>query len=791
MMMRKFHKVYGQAALALYFSQVFLSSQALTGLPAAQAETAPTIPSLAKTAQILGINERALVAINRGDWATAEEKLTEITKESATVTHNNAWLAFCFLYQSKRKELQILSDHLATTDIAADPKSPVLLVTVLNLVAQNKLTEAQDILQSNKALLKDDQLASFVTAAIALKQGKASEAAQLCEALLKVAPQFAWGYRTLGFILEKNLKNKPAAELAYQQALKIEPACKDATDLLCNLRLSQNNFDGAIEVAQAAIKNNPNDSANQLRLTQIYIQQWRLKEAQIPLQKAIKLAPQDASLYRTKSTIYRHQKNYLEAIKAQQQAVDLSQNKASDLVELASLEDLAGKQSEAIDHLKEAIKADPQHNQTALTKMVDLLKAEQKWDELAVFYRDLLKSDQKHTTYIIGLAQALKAGGHPDEAIEQYKEAANLDQADPIPHREIAAIQVERHNFGEAAKSLTRALNINAGSLQDLIALGDAYAKNRDYVQAETAYMTGLALQQLGQVTGSEKNISSFDIMRSLAAVLMQENRYSEAAANLEALKVDKNSPNRLLDDYNFCRAAAMHDRSKTALETLIKAYDVLPAQTRQQEQLSFIQTLVLLHQYDQALSYINKIPESELNREAKLLIEKALAELGINDKNALNTAKLALEQTTTDPEAAALAYAAMAEVELAQANSASAEKMLDKALELDPKAFSAITAKALLLFNNKQYGAAEAQCHRIQEINPYSWEAYFILAKISDARDKTREALELAQKAEELYPGNLTCRQLCLNLYRKLKLYKEASDEENILLHLQRTSLP
>ena len=89
-------------------------------------------------------------------------------------------------------------------------------------------------------------------------------------------------------------------------------------------------------------------------------------------------------------------------------------------------------------------------------------------------------------------APLLMRPGRQDEAIAAFKEAANLDNQNPEPHRRIGALLVARKDYSGAAREYTRSLNINPSSIPDLVALGLCYAHGDDYAQAEAAFITAL-----------------------------------------------------------------------------------------------------------------------------------------------------------------------------------------------------------------------------------------------------------------------------------------------------------
>ncbi len=149
-------------------------------------------------------------------------------------------------------------------------------------------------------------------------------------------------------ILEQRwLEDIGKAEEAYAKALAIEPGMSEAQDAIVDLRLSKNDFDGAIDVAKNAIKASPKQASTHYRLAQIYTEQWRLRDALEVLQKAIELDATNPRFFRSRATIKSFQGNLNGAIVDQQKAVDLSKDKAFELVELSNMNVLAGNNNRA------------------------------------------------------------------------------------------------------------------------------------------------------------------------------------------------------------------------------------------------------------------------------------------------------------------------------------------------------------------------------------------------------------------------------------------------------------
>jgi tetratricopeptide (TPR) repeat protein len=96
----------------------------------------------------------------------------------------------------------------------------------------------------------------------AILSGDAAQAIVYCQKVCSLAPDFSWGYRTLGYIQQRSLKDNAAAEKSYEKALAICPDCKEVRDLLTDLHVARSDFDGALDIANNAVKVNPHDSNN-------------------------------------------------------------------------------------------------------------------------------------------------------------------------------------------------------------------------------------------------------------------------------------------------------------------------------------------------------------------------------------------------------------------------------------------------------------------------------------------------------------------------------------------------
>jgi tetratricopeptide (TPR) repeat protein len=742
-----------------------------------------------------GLNAGVRPFVNKGRWAEATSRLEELIAADEKVERNQAWLAFAYLYTGKHNELKELGKKAQSMPADESDPNAKTIVAAFALTSQGKLEEAQKLLAGVRPDEKGDALLEFARACVALKKGNAAQAAEYCEKVVGLCPNFSWGYRTLGFIQDKSLKNADLAELSYEKALAIEPDFKDVRGLLVDLFLSQNDFDEAIATSQEAIKLFGKDAGNYYRLAQIYQQQWRLIEALAQLKKSVSLDKSDPRFYRAMASIYRYQGKMTEAIANQQHAVELSKDKAFELIELAALQSENQNVSGAIESLKTALKESPT-NTVAHQKLVGLLKKEGRLDDLISEFKRAVELNPKLEPLRLNLADALKQSGKIDEAVAELKEAANLEQTDPRPHREIAKIELKRKNFQSAAKSYTRALNISlgsraadSGSVEDLIALGFCYASNNDYMQAETAFTTGFAMLQLGATTGLQSNVNPSDILRSLSAVFFTEGRYREAVVNLETgvIPFDKDAEQKKLDQLMCSECKALRDRNADSLKELAGSFAALDHAGQLANLPGYIDTLFRLGKKDLTVETVKKFSESELKEKCPLVLAAGwLAEDRVKEARELISKVI---EEKKDQETTASAYVELAHALLKDADRKSATEALQKAAENNPKDFGALVELGRSLLTDKKNQEALQSAQRALDVNPYCVPAHLLLGDAYMSMEKFKEAEAAFLKATELYPTSIEAHKGLLSVFQKLSRTAEAAREQEIISNLSKAS--
>ena len=688
------------------------------------------------------------------------------------------------------------STPAATTPATATPTSITpptnryaAVITSFERVCEGHKDDAGAILQNLPSDAESDPICVFARAAVASKRGLTTDAAGLCQTVVGLAPNFAWGFRTLGFLQQFSLRHPGEAEVSYEKALAIEPDLDAVRKTLIQMKVARNDYDDALDIARAAVALHPQDAGVHYNLAdEIFIKQWRLREASSELDSAIKYDANNAKYYRAQAGVKRLQGNLQEALAAQEMAVKLGSDKAFELVELANLQQLMGNNGKAADILQQAIKLEP-GNASAHEKLIVLLENEHRYDELIAEYTRLIGEKPKDAKLHLRLAKALANAGKVQEAEKEYVQAANLDDKDPEPHRQMGALKIRLREFGAAAKEYTRALNLNPSSVPDLVSLGYCYSENDDYMQAEAAYVTALALQQL-LVQSIDITSERLDIMRALAVLLVHETRYSDGANQFESIiAMRKPGGDASLDQFMLARARAFRDLTAKSAADLTNAFNNLNKQQQNDQSLWLVDTFLRMKRPELAkdivLTYSNDPADSDRNLSWLLTVGRYNLATGNGDG-----AKQALLKVTDSKQAdaslKAQALLIMAEGFYQAGDLAEAEKTVRGSLDTYSKSFKAYVLGGRIALKNKDAKLALDFAKKALEQNPYDANAYIVNGQAQSLLGQTKESIASFRKATELYPAMAEGHKLLAGALNKSGAAAESKKESELAASLE-----
>jgi tetratricopeptide (TPR) repeat protein len=756
----------------------------------------------AKSKSATGLDKKTLKLINCGKWKLAAQKL-EAERAKAKLGSapgpesfdlRTGWLAFAYLFDNQTEKLDALNKNLTADKL--DDKPYALCSYAFGQASHGRSDDAAKTLLRLPANMNNDAFANFALAAISGKQGKAEAAVTYLQRSCDIAPDFAWGYRTIGFLDQRWFKDLPKAESNYLKALAIEPDLTEARDAICDIRTARGDFDDAIELAQAALKKHGKDAMNEYRLAQIYIAQKRLKEAQAELTIAIKRAPNEAKYYRARASVRRLRTDYNGAILDQEKAVSLSSDKAFELAELASLNVLAGNKNRAAADLQKALEIDP-GNQAAHDRLVALLQEEDRKDDVIKEFQRLLERQPKSAVAHMQLGGVYLHYGQLDEAKKQFVLAQNLNPADPEPRRQMGRLYLSERNFGKAAVEFTAALNTSSAtvSVPDLLSLGYCYWQNGDYMQAEAAYVTSLALQQLSaQTTGPDR----LEVMRSLALLFLDEKRYSDAASQYESIvAMDKDPGLQIVDSYLLTQAKALKNLNAESAQEMLNAYDKLSDVQKQDQLFNVIDALLKTGQPDLASRFLTdpqilaQVEKFDDQHKAVFYIEQSnYYRLGRGDDKLQKA--IAAARKVESLKDVAIGQKSDAQLAIAQAyvdegDLVKAATAVQNANDVYGKNVAAYVLAAYLSLKSGDKEMSMIQAKKALALNPYDAKAYVMLGQAQERSNLQKEANVSFRKAVELYPALLEAHKLLLGNLKAQSLTEEAQKEAEQIAQLEK----
>lgn len=107
----------------------------------------------------------------------------------------------------------------------------------------------------------------------------------------------------------------------------------------------------------------------------------------------------------------------------------------------------------------------------------------------------------------------------------------------------------------------------------------------------------------------------------------------------------------------------------------------------------------------------------------------------------------------------------------------AAAEKLWRRALELDPNHFPARFNLGYFYFQQKRFDDAAEHLRRAAELRPDDFNAHYLLGTVEIQRDRREAALESWRRALEIQPENLKLIQVMTVEYGKGRYYQAAAD--------------
>lgn len=296
---------------------------------------------------------------------------------------------------------------------------------------------------------------------------------------------------------------KPAA----QTSQPVPTAVQQRADAYANFMLghiNQQQFedtgeekyaDQAIAYYKKALTLDPGGVVIQLKMAQTYAESRQLREAVETAQNILKAHPDSVETHQLLARIYVRSLGELGANANQQQALDKAVEQYETILKLDPSDTNAGlwlarlyrfgnQPDKAASVLERLLKRDPT-NQELIAQYARLLLDEGHAEQAITRLKKVAGEENSGRLYDL-LGDAYTKVHDTANAVQAYRQAAQLEPEDPAHWRRLARTLFNASRFAEAAKAYQKLANLDPGNSDSFLRLAEIYYQEKKYKQAET-----------------------------------------------------------------------------------------------------------------------------------------------------------------------------------------------------------------------------------------------------------------------------------------------------------------
>ena len=281
--------------------------------------------------------------------------------------------------------------------------------------------------------------------------------------------QMAREYRSMDYI------NKAIDE--YKLAIAADPSSDYVTSELVDLYAQAGRLNDAVSEAEAVLQRDPNNLQMRKALGRIYrgyladpaqskLNEDMLKRAVEQYEKIVELDPKDSESYLHLANLYRVGRDSVKAEKAYKAALAIDANSEEALTGLAALYAEIGDANGAIEMLAQAAQKRP--NARILAALGAAYEQGNKPEQAIEAYTKAIDLDKTDIEARRALAHALLANEQYDKALAQYQALAQADPQDPTNFLRIAQIYRQRRSFSQARANIQKAASLAPGDMVEV-----------------------------------------------------------------------------------------------------------------------------------------------------------------------------------------------------------------------------------------------------------------------------------------------------------------------------------
>jgi cellulose synthase operon protein C len=364
-----------------------------------------------------------------GDFYFANDQLDKATAEYAT------------LYQNHSKDLVVKKNYIQL------------------LILKDRLDEARQLNDEVVKARPDDPDAKVYKGEIEIRSGKASDAVNTLQAVLKNDPDNAVAHYQQGLAFNQ-LGNINRAEAEWREAVRLHSDIVEAHRALAGVAIHRNDISGLAQEADKIIELQPAAPDGYLLRAVAEIDRKQYLAADDYIHRSLLKEPNNPAAYVQLGNLRSVQKQYPEAQKAYQQALDQDPNSTDALGGVLNV-DLEEKQPDkAIATVKTQLASHPSNvgfhimlGQLLMDEQKDLAGAEAEFKQAS----DL---DKKNSEAIIKLGVVQNERGNVDQALQTYLNGSKTNPKEITFYLLAGGIYESRQDWDHAKQQYQKVLEI-------------------------------------------------------------------------------------------------------------------------------------------------------------------------------------------------------------------------------------------------------------------------------------------------------------------------------------------
>ena len=480
----------------------------------------------------------AAVALDPGDphanrsiatFYVATDRAVEAEPYLKALADTSADLGARLMLADYYREMDRLSEALALLEeIANETGSSAAKTRLAMVVYDTQPDRAHRILDETLAEHPTDAGALVIKGRLLLGEGKVDDALDYARASVAADPEWAASHYTLGAVYAT--RNATAdAYRAFNEVLRLSPRAVPAQLELSLLHLIDGEFEIAVQLAGAAVKNQPTSAAAHLLLARGLMARGDLAGAQAELDLLLANLPESPEVHTEAGQLQRLKAETSAAARSFRRALELDPDSMEALAGLVSLNIEAGQVVDARARVDAQLARRP--NDPALLMLAagtyasdrDLVQTEQ------VLARAIDVAPSAPQPYV-SLAQLYMAQERLDEAKSEYEKLARLRPDSAGPPTMVGVILHLQNNTDEARQWYERVLDIDQRAPVAANNLAWIYAESGDNldVALSLAQTAKEQLPEAAEVNDTLGWIYYKKDLASLAIPLFQQSRAAE-----------------------------------------------------------------------------------------------------------------------------------------------------------------------------------------------------------------------------------------------------------------------